>query len=144
MLTLRPYQQECLDAICKLHDQGVNRQLVNLPTGAGKTVVFGSLIAKTGKRTLVLAHTCELLEQAREKILMLCPGVAVGFVNGQSKEFDAHVVMASVQSAMRPANLEILKSQGFELCIADECHHFAADTQRQILNDLGFGKGTSR
>lgn len=144
MLTLRPYQQDCLDAICKLHAQGVNRQLVNLPTGAGKTVVFGSLIAKTGKRTLVLAHTCELLEQAREKILMLCPGVAVGFVNGQSKEFDAHVVVASVQSAMRAANLEILKSQGFELCIADECHHFAADTQRQILNELGFGKGTSR
>jgi ATP-dependent helicase IRC3 len=143
-LKLRPYQQDCLDAICKLHAQGANRQLVNLPTGSGKTIVFGSLIAQTGKRTLVLAHTTELLEQARDKILMLCPDVGVGLVNGQNKEFDSHVVVASIQSAMRPANLEILKSQGFDLCIADECHHFAAETQRQILNDLGFGKGTSR
>ena len=39
-LTLRPYQHEALDAIQAAIDRGVCRQLVSLPTGTGKTIIF--------------------------------------------------------------------------------------------------------
>ena len=40
---LRPYQQEALDAVISYSDKGINRQLVVLPTGAGKTVILSHL-----------------------------------------------------------------------------------------------------
>lgn len=55
---LRPYQRECLDAIRSAHRQGTRRQLVCLPTGTGKTVVFSQLprFFAMKHRMLVLAH----------------------------------------------------------------------------------------
>ena len=40
MISLRPYQQEALDAIIANEANGINRQLVVLPTGAGKTILL--------------------------------------------------------------------------------------------------------
>ena len=77
-----------------------------------------------GVRALVIAHTNELLDQAREKINMICPNLDVGLVNGFQKEFDKSVVVSSIQSARIPKNLEKLKSQGFQLLVYDEAHHF--------------------
>ena len=41
--SLRPYQQETLDAMMRFYNKGINRQLVVLPTGAGKTVIFSHI-----------------------------------------------------------------------------------------------------
>ena len=142
MLTLRPYQIECLEAIKNHASLGYKRQLINLPTASGKTVIFSHLIKETKLRTLVLAHTCELLQQAKDKINMICPELDVGIVNATTKEFDKDVVICSIQSARVPANLSKLKKREFELLIFDECHHAAADTPKNVLDSLGFGKGT--
>lgn len=144
MLNLRPYQSEALEAIHQLEAQGQRRQLISLPTASGKTVIFGHLIQHRKQKALVLAHTGELLEQARDKIQMICPGLEVGLVNGQHKEFGSPVVVASIQSAAMPHNLERLQQQDFQLIIADEAHHYAADSPRRIIEHLGFGKGTDR
>jgi len=144
MLTLRPYQQECLLAIQTQHSQGRHRQLISLPTGAGKTVIFANLIKETGLRTLVLAHTNELLEQASDKIKMVCPELDVGIVNGHNKRFDTHAVISSIQAASVASTMSKLAEESFDLVIADECHHFAADGPRKILTHLGFGNGTNK
>ena len=139
-LKLRPYQLECLEAIQQNLEQGVNSQLVSLPCGAGKTVVFANLIKQMERRTLVLAHTNELLEQAKEKILMICPDLKVGIVNGKLKEFESDIVISSIQSARQPENLNKLKAQGFSLVIYDEAHHSGAESPRKVLSELGFTK----
>lgn len=144
MLSLRPYQKECLEAIKDLHSKGKYRQLVSLPTGAGKTVVFANLIKETGLRTLVLAHTCELLEQSKDKIQMICPSLEIGIVNSQNKQFTTPVVVSSIQSARIPENLLALRAQDFELLVYDECHHACSDGARSVLDVLGFGKGTNQ
>lgn len=144
MLNLRPYQKECVESVKEAFSKGKCRQLVSLPTGAGKTVIFANLIKETRLKTLVLAHTNELLTQAKDKINMICPGLDVGIVNGEGKEFDSHIVVSSIQSARQPNTLERLVEKKFDIVIGDECHHFAADTPRNVLNTLGFGKDTSR
>ena len=145
-ITLRNYQQECLDAIKRLANQGTRRQLISIGTGGGKTVVFASLIRELCKykRIIVVAHTHELLYQAKDKLLMLAPDVNVGLVDGSHKEFSAQVVIVSVQSACIEKNLKKLKEQNFELFIYDECHHSGTDTARKLINELGFGKGTKK
>jgi len=137
-LSLRDYQQECLDVILAKYQAGVRRQLVSMATGAGKTVVFSHVIKTIRKPTLVLAHTNELLSQARDKIQMILPGVSVGIVNGTSKEIDRNIVIASIQSARQPKTLSQLVNRGFEVLIADECHHFAAESCREVISALGF------
>jgi len=144
MRPLRSYQKECLESIVANFRSGVARQLVSLHTGSGKTVIFSYLIKNMGLKALVLAHTTELLHQSKEKIQMVCGGLDVGIVNGFSKEFEKEVVISSVQSARIPKNLEKLKEQKFQIVIADEAHHYSADSQRMILNELGFGPGTDK
>lgn len=141
-IKLRPYQEECLKAIKGRFVQGISRQLVHLPTGAGKTVVFASLIKEMERKTLVLAHTCELLEQAKDKIKMISHYADVGIVNSEQKEFDRNIVVSSIQSAQRPDNLAELKKQGFSLCIYDEAHRAAADNSRKVIAELDFLKSS--
>ena len=57
-ITLRPYQQECLDVI-QAHECGA--YLVQMATGLGKTVTF-SRIPRRG-RMLILSHREELVQQ---------------------------------------------------------------------------------
>lgn len=66
-MKLRSYQRECLDKIKELHTQGKHRQLVSLATAGGKTIIFAHLIKELQCRALIIAHTAELLEQAKEK-----------------------------------------------------------------------------
>lgn len=139
-LTLRLYQNECLEAIHNHYRQGINRQLIHLPTAAGKTVIFANLIRQLNRKTLVLAHTCELLEQASDKIRMICPGLDVGIVKAGSKEYDRQIVVSSIQSARQSETLEKLQQQNFRCCVYDEAHRAAALTSREVLSCLGFLK----
>lgn len=137
-LPLRDYQRACIELIEQEQQRGINRQLVSIATGGGKTVIFAHLISRLNRKTLVIAHTNELLEQAKDKILMVNPMLDVGLVNGLHKELDHQVVIASIQSARQPDTLAALCNTGFEVLIADEAHHFAAESPRMVLEALGF------
>lgn len=136
-VTLRPYQEEALDAIAEARGRGVRRMLVALPTGAGKTIVFSELIRRRdGGRALVLAHRDELLDQAGKKIRSASPGVAVGMVKAERDEHDRQVVVASVQTLSRPARLARL-TMDFSIVVVDEAHHAPAESYRRVLAAVG-------
>ena len=42
-MKLRDYQEDCLKQIEKKHNEGIHRQMVVLPTGAGKEVVHSQV-----------------------------------------------------------------------------------------------------
>jgi superfamily II DNA or RNA helicase len=144
MLKLREYQRECIESIFKAYKSGNNRLICSLATAAGKTIIFANFINEVDCRTLILAHTQELLDQAKEKINMFCPDLDVGIVNSDFKQFEKQVVVCSIQAAAVPANLTQLQSQNFQVLVYDECHHAASDSARIILDSLGFGKGTNK
>lgn len=137
-LQLRPYQSECLAAIHDNYRQGVNRQLIHLPTAAGKTVIFSHLIGQLQRKTLVLAHTTELLDQASNKIKMICPNLDVGIVKAGRRELDKPVVVSSIQSARQSGTLDEFKKLGFGLCVYDETHRAGSASGREVLSALGF------
>lgn len=143
MISLRNYQQECIDMILSAKERGITRPLISLATGLGKTVVFSALTKELNRRTLIIAHRDELIQQAREKLQLVWPESEslIGVVKGELHQPDKQIVIASVQSASRDKRLIDLQSVGFDLCIIDEAHHAAAPTYERLVRELGFLSG---
>jgi ATP-dependent helicase IRC3 len=135
-LALRPYQQEAIAAIAAAERRGVRRQLIALPTGTGKTVIFAYLMAEREGRALVIAHRDELISQAVEKLQLVNPSVAVGVVKAERDEHGYPVVVASVQTLARPGRLARLPLD-FDTIVIDEAHHAAAETYRTVVEHFG-------
>jgi len=136
--TLRPYQQEALDSIVAFSDKGINRQLVVLPTGAGKTVIFSNIpkIKKDLLPMLVLAHRSELLDQALNKISLSNPDLTIEIEQAERKAGFVDVVVASVATLGRNNTPRIMAypQDYFKSIIIDEAHHAAAPTYRRIID----------
>jgi superfamily II DNA or RNA helicase len=139
-MTIQPreYQLEALDAILFRQKKGVTRQLCVLPTGCGKTIVFGLLAKKLNVRTLILAHREQLIKQAVDKVSLVWPEASIGVCMAERDEIDSQVVVASIQSASRTQRLARLKEQGFRLCVIDEAHHAPSASYTTFLSELGF------
>jgi len=125
-ITLRPYQQDCIDAI---PERG--SYLVHMATGLGKTVTF-SRIPRKG-RMLILSHREELVRQPL-KYFDCMTGVEMA---ASSAPHSAEVVSASVQSIVR--RLGRYAPDDFDVIITDEAHHAAAPpvlTMRKYAFDV--------
>jgi superfamily II DNA or RNA helicase len=108
-IKLRDYQRETLDAVFQAWGEGMRRPAVVLPTGAGKTVVFATLIKEfrerhyaagvqhTGSRVIVLAHRDELVDQAIAKIRAIAPELRVGKIKADDNAYGVDVMVCSVQ-----------------------------------------------
>jgi superfamily II DNA or RNA helicase len=134
---LRSYQQEALEAMLKAERNGIARQLVVLPTGSGKTVIFAHLpIARSQSLPmLVLAHRAELLQQAKAKIEMMNPSLSVAIEKAESKAGKVDVVIASVQTLGRGNSnrIEGFNDNYFRTIIVDEAHHASTSSYQKIL-----------
>ena len=131
-MQLRPYQEKVIaDTLAGF--QQFNRQLAVLPTGGGKTIIFSKLAQQLQpKRTLILAHREELVDQAIEKLHR-----STGIFAGKEKaEFEARhtdpVVVASVQTMIR--RLDKWPADHFGLVVVDEAHHALAQSYRTVLS----------
>lgn len=129
---LRPYQVELIEQVQLAWGEGHRRVLLQLPTGAGKTIIFANLaglFTSWGKRVLVLAHRQELLLQAQEK-LETATGLPVGIIKAGYRSDPSYLIqVASVQTLSRRSQLPQA-----DLVIVDECHHVAAQSYTKILN----------
>src|SRR5262249_14852001 len=136
---LRPYQRDALTAIEAACLRGVRRQVVSLPTGAGKTIIFSQLIAGQTGRALILVHRDELIRQTLDKLAMVTHGtdLDIGVIKAARDEHAGDVVVASVQTLQRETRLQRL-AQPFGLIVVDECHHaLPANSYGRILRHVG-------
>lgn len=129
---LREHQEEALYNLRKMRNEHQTIALVQGATGSGKSAI-GVLDAKSlGKRTLFLAHTKELVEQAYNNFRKLWPEVSVGMMVDKYHETDQFVICASIQSIVNKMNL--FQSNDFGYLIIDECHHATADIYKRVFS----------
>ncbi|WP_435015424.1 DEAD/DEAH box helicase family protein [Tundrisphaera sp. TA3] len=114
-----PHQTEGLDAWWKAGGKGV----VVLPTGTGKTHLANLAINKTGRASLVVTPTIDLLNQWYDELSMAF-GVEVGLVGGGYHDIKP-LTVTTYDSAYQ--NVERLGNK-FGLLIFDECHHLPSPT----------------
>lgn len=126
--TLRPYQQEAVDATLKHFRKTDESAVIVLPTGAGKSLVIAELARLARRKILVLTHVKELVEQNHAKYQSY--GLTAGIFSAglKQKENRYQVTFASVQSVS--ANLDQFKDE-YSLIIIDECHRVSDDDSSQ-------------
>ncbi|RNM10206.1 DEAD/DEAH box helicase [Dickeya undicola] len=134
--TLRPYQQEAVDATLAYFRQHTAPAVIVLPTGAGKSLVIAELARLARGRVLVLAHVKELVEQNHAKYCALGLQADIFAAGLNQRDSDGKVVFGSVQSVARhPDKFD----DAFSLLIVDECHRISDDENsqyQQILQHL--------
>lgn len=136
-MELRKYQVEALQAVNDYEAKGTRKQLIVLPTGTGKTVIFAHLpdARPDSLPMLVVGHREELLTQAKEKIEHANPGLRVAIEQGSNYAGRADVVIASVATIGRADSIRLkaFEKDYFRSVIIDEAHHAAAISYRRVL-----------
>lgn len=92
-IELRDYQRAAIQASLS---SPLQRQLIVMSTGLGKTFTGLALAKTSGARTLWLAHTEELITQPAQSAKLLWPEVTHGFVKAERNEYMRHLVFASI------------------------------------------------
>lgn len=131
-MKLRPYQEEAVKAIVAGWDQW-QRELLVLPTGCGKTVVFNTVAHDRPGKVLILAHREELIEQSRDKYKKMF-GILPGKIKAQETDLQ-RVTVGSVQTMCRRDY-----SGMFDTIIIDEAHHSISDSYQSILSQFPAAK----
>ena len=136
-MELRPYQEEARQAIESEWEKGVQKTLLVLPTGCGKTIVFAKVAedqVRQGRRVLILAHRGELLEQAAGKI---ASATGLGCATEKAEQTCIgswfRITVGSVQTLMREKRLDQFAPDYFNTIIIDEAHHCISDSYQKVL-----------
>lgn len=153
MITLRPYQLEGVEQIRSHLREGARRNVLCLPTGAGKTIVAAHIAQSAltlGSRTLFVAHRRELIRQPfcrfvasgidPQQIGIIMAGVSVGPCSMFAPTDDAStwtalarrrphapIQIASIQTLSRRALPEA------DLIIIDEAHRTLSKSYLDLL-----------
>lgn len=141
-MNLRPYQQQAVGAIIENWDQ-YRRELLVLPTGTGKTVVFCTVARRRAGdgRVLILAHREELIEQARQKYFTVTGELTAKEKAGEScLGSGLDVVVGSVQTLQSKKRLANFAQDYFSTIIIDEAHHALAASYQRILEHFSAAK----
>lgn len=129
-LSLRDYQLDIVQQIFARWFNGQSSVAVQLPTGAGKTIIFTAVANEfmaMGEPVLVIAHRTELITQAASK-LEIVTGKEVGIIkSGIKPNKDSPIQVASIQTLIRrnppPASLVIF----------DEAHHCHSKSYATVM-----------
>ena len=135
MIKLRSYQRDLLQQVqIALAADTKARVMMQLPTGGGKTVIAGALLADwltDGRKAVWLTHRAELAEQTRRMLtdahisamtdVKWTPGTDAPAMSGGA------VILMAQTVGRRTASMEVWDGYNAEdLMVIDEAHHAAA------------------
>lgn len=149
-MELRDYQLD-LDYEINKAWEAVKNVLAVAPTGAGKTVIIGNIVANHKGNTCVIAHRQELVSQI--SIALARDGVVHNVIGSKSliydiiqlhvDEFgrsfyspDAKTAVAGVRTLLRRSEKLASWMRSVTLWVTDEAHHILKDNQWGKVCDL--------
>jgi len=138
---LRDYQQECLDTVMAEWFEGVNHQLIEMPTGSGKTMTFINLIPRVDRRTVIMVHRDELVGQTLRQIANVLPDYTTSVCKAEMgrtvTELQTDIVVASAQTLAHHKRFDTLKKAIGKgaLLISDEAHTDMAPSRRRVIKE---------
>jgi DNA repair protein RadD len=134
--TLRPYQQEAVDAAMAHIRSTISSCVIILPTGAGKSMVVAELAARiyemSKKRVLCIAPTGELVTQNRSKYLLTGEPASMFSAKAGPKNLRHPVVFGSPVTIKN--SIEMFGDK-YGAVIIDECDGITP-TIKFIINEI--------
>lgn len=148
MLTLRPYQEQALEAEARHRTEHPDetRLAIVMATGLGKGQIIAFRAVRfiedpmsAGQRVLIFTHTEELVADLAARCALIAAQsefpITVGVVKADRDEHSADIVIASVQTLLQPGRRERITDVG--LVLVDECELYVAPQWRGILEHFG-------
>ena len=116
---LRENQLPIIDvALSELNNNG--GVVISAPCGEGKTAMALNLICELKKKTLILVHNENLLDQWIDRISFFTNVTSVGKIKGKIMDIDHDIVIGMIQSiSMKSLPLKTFES--FGTVVIDEC-----------------------
>ena len=134
---LRDYQITTCDLILN-HLKEKQSGLASIYTGWGKTCAALWLISQIKRKSLIIVHTENLLNQWRERIIdfLGIPHEEIGIIQGPKIDKDKKIVIGMIQSiSMKDYAPDTFKEFGFT--IIDESHHTPGRVFSRIFYKVG-------
>lgn len=136
--TLRPYQQEAVDAVIIHVKKRLSPCLLELATGAGKSLIVAELAkffakAAPQKRVLCIAPSKELIEQNAGKYELTGNNASIYCASAGKKCLRSQVIFASPLSAL--GTIEKIAHMGISAIIIDEAHGIT-NTMRTLIDKV--------
>lgn len=147
-MQLRDYQKDIIEKIRQVWDSGVQNILIQLPTGAGKTVVFSHVISQHPGASIAIAHRVELVSQmsialarndirhniiASKATIREIISIHMSHFNKSFYNIQAQCTVASVDTLLKHKDTTFFEK--ITLLIIDEAHH--------VLKENKWGKAVS-
>lgn len=123
---LRDYQIVAVQQVIEKYKAGINEQLIELPTGCGKTHIAAAIANQfydDSQRILFITHREEIIEQAAITIGKSV-GIVPGIVKAEKNQYKEPIILCSIQSLSSRRRQEIIEYSAISVIIIDECHHF--------------------
>lgn len=137
---LRQYQETAIIKLRKCLTDGFKRPIMALPTGGGKSIIFGQIISniiQNGKIVLWLVHRRNLVNQMRDVLrehFDIEPGV---IMSGVETEPEKQVYLCTIQTYSRRLNLGYFADNKFyvdaDVVLIDEGHRSVAKSYQDII-----------
>lgn len=127
-------QQRGLDACEFYRNAGINKGVIILPTGMGKTILAALDAKRLNGKTLFVVHKNDILSEAYEKFCAIWPESSKGFFNATEKDTTSQVIFASKDTLYRDGNIDQFEPDTFDYIIIDEVHHSACTTYKKITD----------
>lgn len=133
-MELRSYQEETKDKIYSAFVKN-NKIMAQLPTGAGKTILFTSIAkdyTEQGKIVWVLVHRKELIDQTIQKAIKYGIQFSVIQADYIYRAFSKYQVASVPTLVKRLDKFKEYEKFQPDLIITDEAHHATAESYRSI------------
>lgn len=129
---LRDYQLPIVDAYMKAAEEK-GGGLLELHTGAGKTVCGLRIISKIKRKTLIVVHKEFLLRQWVERIEQFLPTAKVGRIQGTIIDIEGKDIVIGMLQSLSMKDYDIKLFKDFGLTIVDEVHHISSEVFSRAL-----------
>ena len=141
--TLRPYQQDAVNAALAWIRKNSSPAMLTLTTGSGKSLICAELariiIEISKKKVLCLCPTSELVEQNYEKYLLT--GNQASIYSASISKSLRHDVVFATEGTWKSKALE--KGSEYACVILDECHRITP-TIKKIISEMKQGNPNLR
>ena len=127
-------QAEALERILAKRELGINKGLIVMATGLGKTILSVlDVVRFKPKRLLFIAHREEILNHAMDTFRKFIPEKKFGIYKSQTKNADADFIFGSILTIGKKKELEKFSPNHFDYIIVDEFHHAGAKSYNLLL-----------
>ena len=100
------------------------KNIIQLPTGKGKSILALHIAYRLGQKTLILVHKDDLVVGWKKDIKLCFGNVNVGLLKAKSRTVGDQITIATVQTLNRMSEDEFSTYiDQFGLVVQDECHH---------------------